>query len=186
MQLPMILKKPQRIKLKKTHKIEIFIRLWGMWNGKEGEWLNKIDCVHIFMRLYFNTEISIGETKVMKSCTVNTLVNTNHCPQNLKKRYRLSLAIVVPQSGSHSHSGDRLFEWPKLSKKRTVNDKWKHLRWNLQYHIYTNLRFAVYPKHVIILLNGSVFFVSYLPFNDYSTISTILKRFFNVKLIKSE
>ena len=129
-----------------------------MWNWKEGEWLKKIDCVHIFMRLYFNTEISIGETKVMKSCTVNTLVNTNHCPQNLKKRYRLSLAIVVPQSGSHSHSGDRLFEWPKLSKKKTVNDKWKHLRWNLQYHIYTNLRFAVYPKYVIILFEWKCIF----------------------------
>ena len=70
------------------------------------------------MRIYFNTEISIGETKVMKSCKVNTLVNTNHCLQNLKKRYRFSLAIVVPQSGSHSHSGDRLFECPKLSKKK--------------------------------------------------------------------
>ena len=118
MQLPMILKNPKNQKLKKTHKIEIFIRLWGMWNWKEGVWLKKIDCVHIFMRIYFNTEISIGETKVMKSCKVNTLVNTNHCLQNLKKRYRFSLAIVVPQSGSHSHSGDRLFECPKLSKKK--------------------------------------------------------------------
>ena len=63
------------------------------------------------MRLYFNTEISIGETKVItKSCKVTTIVNTNHFPQNLKKRYRSSLAIVVPQSGSHLHSGDRLFE----------------------------------------------------------------------------
>ena len=71
----------------------------------------------IFLRIYFNTEISIGETKVTKSCKVNTPVNTNHFPQNLKKRYRFSLAIVVPQSGSNSHSGDRLFEWPKLSNR---------------------------------------------------------------------
>ena len=75
----------------------------------------------IYMRLYFNTEISIGETKVItKSCKVTTIVNTNHFPQNLKKRYRFSLAIVVPQSGRHLHSGDRLFEWPKLLEK---NDK---------------------------------------------------------------
>ena len=40
------------------------------------------------MRLYFNTEISIGETKVItKSCKATTIVNTNHFPQNLKKRY---------------------------------------------------------------------------------------------------
>ena len=71
----------------------------------------------IFLRIYFNTEISIGETKVTKSCKVNTPVNTNHFPQNLKKRCRFSLAIVVPQSGSNSHSGDRLFEWPKLSNQ---------------------------------------------------------------------
>ena len=75
-----------------------------------------------FMGLYFNTGIQIGETKVIKSCKVNTLVNTNHFPQNLKKRYRLSLAIVVHQSGRNSHSGDRLFEWPKLSEKQ-LNDK---------------------------------------------------------------
>ena len=65
----------------------------------------------IYMRLYFNTEISIGETKVItKSCKVTTIVNTNHFPQNLKKRCRSSLAIAVPQRGGHLHSGDRLFE----------------------------------------------------------------------------
>ena len=81
----------------------------------------------IFLRIYFNTEISIGETKVTKSCTVNTLVNTNHFPQNLKKRYRFSLAIVVHQSGRNSHSGDRLFEWPKLSNRarRKVSKFWR-------------------------------------------------------------
>ena len=84
-----------------------------------------INC--IFLRIYFNTEISIGETKVTKSCKVNTPVNTNHLPQNLKKRYRFSLAIVVPQSGSNSHSGDRLFEWPKLSNRarRKVSKFWR-------------------------------------------------------------
>ena len=117
-----------------------------MWNWKEGEWLKKIDCVHIFMRLYFNTEISIGETKVMKSCKVNTLVNTNHCLQNLKKRYRFSLAIVVPQSGSHSHSGDRLFEWPKLSKKK--NSQWQMKALTVKFtisHIH-KLTFCGVPK----------------------------------------
>ena len=81
----------------------------------------------IFLRIYFNTEISIGETKVTKSCTVNTLVNTNHFPQNLKKRYRFSLAIVVHQSGRNLHSGDRLFEWPKLSNRarRKVSKFWR-------------------------------------------------------------
>ena len=54
-----------------------------------------------------------------KSCKVTTIVNTNHFPQNLKKQYRFSLAIVLPQSGNHLHSGDRLFEWPTLSEKVT-------------------------------------------------------------------
>ena len=77
----------------------------------------------IYMRLYFNTEISIGETKVItKSCKVTTIVNTNHFPQNLKKRCRSSLAIAVPQRGGHLHSGDRLFEWPKLSGKKERNE----------------------------------------------------------------
>ena len=58
-----------------------------------------------------------------ESCKVTTIVNTNHFPQNLKKQYRFSLAIVVFQSGSHLHSGDRLFEWPKLSEKK---EKGKH------------------------------------------------------------
>ena len=78
----------------------------------------------IYMRLYFNTEISTGETKVItKSCKVTTIVNTNHFPQNLKKRYWSSLAIVVPQSGSLLRSGDRLFEWLKLSGKKRRNER---------------------------------------------------------------
>ena len=36
-------------------------------------------------------------------------------------------------------------------------------------------------KYFIILLDGRVLFVSYLPFNDYSTISTIYKTFFQCK-----
>ena len=39
-------------------------------------------------------------------------------------------------------------------------------------------------KYFIILLDGRVLFVCFLPFNDYSTISTIYKTFFNVKLMK--
>ena len=39
-------------------------------------------------------------------------------------------------------------------------------------------------KYFIILLDGPVLFVPYLPFNDYSTISTILQGFFRVKLMK--
>ena len=34
----------------------------------------------IYMRLYFNTETSFGETKEIKSYNVNRLVNTNHFP----------------------------------------------------------------------------------------------------------
>ena len=75
---------------------------------------------HIYMKLYFNKEISIGESKVILKVVKLplTIVHTNHFPQNLRKRYRFSLAIVVSQSGSHLHSGDRLFEWPKLSGKK--------------------------------------------------------------------
>ena len=115
-----------------------------------------------------------------KSCKVTTIVNTNHFPQNLKKRYRSSLAIVVPQRGGHLHSGDRLFEWPKLSEKKrqmkapTVKFAIAHLDKNA---------FCGVHKYFIILLDERVLFVSYLPCNDYS-ISTIYKTFFNVKLMK--
>ena len=44
--------------------------------------------------------------------------------------------------------------------------------------------FCGVQKYFIILLDGRVLFVSFLPFNDYSTISTIYKTFFNVKLMK--
>ena len=40
-------------------------------------------------------------------------------------------------------------------------------------------------KYSIILLDGRVLFVSYLPFNNYLTISTILQGFFNVKLMNN-
>ena len=40
-------------------------------------------------------------------------------------------------------------------------------------------------KYSIILLDGRVLFVSYLPFDNYSTISTILQGFFNVKLMNN-
>ena len=36
-------------------------------------------------------------------------------------------------------------------------------------------------KYFIIVLDGRVLFVSFLPFNDYSTISTIYKTFFQCK-----
>ena len=77
-------------------------------------------------KLIYRGFISIYKFRLEKnqsnaeSCKVTTIANTNRFPQNLKKRYRLSLAIVVPQSERHLHSGDRLFEWPKLLKK---NDK---------------------------------------------------------------
>ena len=126
----MILKTPQELtknKLEKT-KTEIsnfyqalrYVTLEGRQRAQENRLCKLMK--RIFMGLYFNTGIQIGETKVIKSCKVNTLVNTNHFPQNLKKRYRLLLAIVVHQSGRDSHSGDRLFEWPKLSEKQ-LNDK---------------------------------------------------------------
>ena len=134
----------------------------------------------IYMRLYFNTEISTGETKVItKSCKVTTIVNTNHFPQNLKKRYWSSLAIVVPQSGSLLRSGDRLFEWPKLSGKKRRNERSYGEIYNS-----TSTQTCLLHKYLVILLDGRVFFVSHLPFKDYSTISTIYKTFLNVKLMK--
>ena len=63
----------------------------------------------------------------------------NHFPQNLKKRYRFSLAKVeatcILAIGFLNDQNCR--------KKK---DKWKHLRWNLQKHIYTNMRFAMYTN----------------------------------------
>ena len=136
----------------------------------------------IYMRLYFNTEISTGETKVItKSCKVTTVVNTNHFPQNLKKRYWSSLAIVVPQSGSLLRSGDRLFEWPKLSGKKRRNERSYGEIYN---STSTQTCVCGIHKYLVILLDGRVFFVSHLPFKDYSTISTIYKTFLNVKLMK--
>ena len=102
----------------------------------------------------------------------------NHFPQNLKKRYRFSLAIVVPQSGSHLHAGDKLFEWPKLSGKKrqmkalTAKFAIAHL------HKYA---FCDVHKYFIIVLDWRVLFVSFLPFNDYSTIPTIYKTLFQCK-----
>ena len=48
----------------------------------------------------------------------------------------------------------------------------------------TQYAFCGVQKYFIILLDGRVLFVSYLPFNNYLTISTILQRFSNVKLMK--
>ena len=117
-----------------------------------------------------------------ESCKVTTIVNTNHFPQNLKKQYRFSLAIVVFQSGSHLHSGDRLFERPKLSGK-----KWERKALMVKFTIayVREHAFCGVHKYSIILLDGRVLFVSYLPFNNYSTISTILQGFFNVKLMNN-
>ena len=109
------------------------------------------------------------------------MVNTNHFPQNLKKRYRSSLAIVVPQRGGHLHSGDRLFEWPKLSGK-----KWQMKAPTVKFaiaHLHKHALCGIH-KYLIILLDGRVLFVSHLPLKDYSTISTIYKTFLNVKLMK--
>ena len=128
--LPMILKTPQESTKNKLEKTKTqnsnfyqglrYVTLEGRQRIQENILCKLMK--RIFMGLYLNTGIQIGETKVIKSCKVNTPVNTNHFPQNLKKRYRLSLAIVVHQSGRNSHSGDRLFEWPKLSEKQ-LNDK---------------------------------------------------------------
>ena len=80
----MILKAPRRINKKKSssnnkksHKIDFFFQY------RNFDWRNQ------------------GNNE---SCKVTTIVNTNHFPQNLKKQYRFSLAIVVFQSGSHLHS----------------------------------------------------------------------------------
>ena len=99
----------------------------------------------------------------------------------MKKQYRFSLAIFVPQSGNHFYSGDRPFEWPTLSDK-----KWqmkaltmKFTRAHLHKHVFCGAH-----KYFIILLDEYLSSASHLPFNDYSTISTILRRLFNVKLMK--
>ena len=110
-----------------------------------------------------------------KSCEVTTIVDTNHFPQNLKKGYRFSLAIVVPQSGSHLHSWDRLFEWRKLSGKKKRQMKAITVKFTIT-HLHKRA-FCGMHKYFIILLDGPVLFVPYLPFNDYSTISTILQGF---------
>ena len=107
-----------------------------------------------------------------ESCKVTTIVNTNHFSQNLKKQYRFSLAIVVFQSGSHLHSGDRLFEWPKLSGKKGER-KALMVKFTIAY--LREHAFCGVHKYSIILLDGRVLFVSYLLFNNYSTISTILQ-----------
>ena len=44
--------------------------------------------------------------------------------------------------------------------------------------------FCAVHKYFITLLDGRVLFVSYLPFNNYLTISIILQPFFNAKLVK--
>ena len=108
----------------------------------------------------------------MKSCTVNTLVKTNHLPQNSKKRYGFSLAMVVPQGWSHSHSGDGLFGWPKLSGKK-----------NGQWHIHKHVFYVVHKIcHNLIGWKciSCILFALWRLFDNL----TILKRFFNVKLIK--
>ena len=49
---------------------------------------------------------------------------------------------------------------------------------------FTQYAFCGTHKYFIILLDGRILFVSYLPFKNYLTISTILQRFFNAKLMK--
>ena len=107
-----------------------YVTLDGKWMMKEDRLCNLRKRRNFYWRKQGNT----------KSCKVTTVANTNHFLQNLKKRYRFWLAIAVPQSGSQLHSGDRLFEWPKLSGKK--NDKWKHLR---VAHLH-NMRFAVHTN----------------------------------------
>ena len=74
---------------------------------------------HLYEALFQQRNFDWRNQGNTKSCKVTTIVNTNHFPQNLKKQYRFSLAIVVPQSGNHFYSGDRPFEWPTLSEKTT-------------------------------------------------------------------
>ena len=114
-----------------------------------------------------------------KSCKVTTIANTNHFRQNLKKRYLFSLAIVVPQSERHLHSGDRLFEWPKLLKKMTNESTYGEI------HNTTSTQTCVLWCTQINNLIGWTCIVCVLfSFTDYSTISNILRRFFNGKLMR--
>ena len=135
-------------------------------------------------RLYFNREISIGETKVVKCCKVTKIV-TNHFPKNLKKRYRFSLAIVVPQVEATSilaigflsgqNCRKKIWQMEAPTVKFTIAHVDKHA-------------FCDVHKYFIMLLDGRVLFVSYLPFKDYESsmrrFHPILKRLFSVKLMK--
>ena len=130
--------------------------------------------MHLYEALFQYRNFDWRNQGNTKSCKVTTIVHTNHFPQHLKKRYRFSLAIVVSQSGSHLHSGDRLFEWRKLSEKKRQM-KALTLKFAIA-HLHKHA-FCDVHTYFIILLDGRVLFVSFLPFNDYSTISTIIKRF---------
>ena len=97
----------------------------------------------IYMRLYFSREISIGETKViLKVVKLPRLIRTiflkiwrsdidSLLPLLFLKVETTFILAIGLLNGQHC---------------RTKNDKWKHLRWNLQEHIYTNMCFAVHTN----------------------------------------
>ena len=134
-------------------------------------------------RLYFNREISIGETKVVKCCEVTTIV-TNHFPKNLKKRYRFSLSLFLKVEAtsilaigflSGQNCRKKLWQMEAPTVKFTAAHVDKHA-------------FCDVHKYFIMLLDGRVLFVSYLPFKDYESsmrrFHPVLKRLFSVKLMK--
>ena len=134
-------------------------------------------------RLYFNREISIGETKVVKCYEVTTIV-TNHFPKNLKKRYRFSLSLFPKVEATSilaigflrgQNCRKKLWQMEAPTVKFTAAHVDKHA-------------FCDVHKYFIMLLDGRVLFVSYLPFKDYESsmrrFHPVLKRLFSVKLMK--
>ena len=136
-------------------------------------------------RLYFNREISIGETKVVKCCKVTKIV-TNHFPKKIWRSdidSRLpSLFLKVEATSilaigflSGQNCRKKIWQMEAPTVKFTIAHVDKHA-------------FCDVHKYFIMLLDGRVLFVSYLPFKDYESsmrrFHPILKRLFSVKLMK--
>ena len=98
---------------------------------------------HIYMRLYFSREISIGETKViLKVVKLPRLIRTIFL-----KIWRSDIDSLLPLLFLKVETtfilAIGLLNGQHCRKKKA---KWKHFRWNLQEHIYTNMRFAVHTN----------------------------------------
>ena len=132
------------------------------------------------MRLYFDTEISIGETKVIPKVKLPQLIRTiflkswrsdiDSCSPLLFLKVEATCILAIGFLNDQNCRKEKL-QMKAPSVKFTI----AHLH---------KLPFCGVHKYFIILWVGSVLYVSYLHFNDYSTNSTNLQSFFNVRLIK--